>query len=349
MMKITKKIKKWCCFLLTVSMVSSSVMITNAESPEEFSEEISAVPTNLSERELRMEEILTSYQEKTLEQGTKAVAVSAQQNELTLQEETVALLNEEGFEAYAVNDVTYEDVQNTLGTELEEIGVRRGYSYIIVMDNEDAGNGDAQVRSSAGASFSYTFNGVTYTLRRVTVTSADDSRMFQNTPSAPLLKNENVASVIRNCLNTAITAYLDAISGVAHLGTVASLCGFDVATLQRPSGGSLTLEANTHWTRKYTQVWSSYDQKWLNGSCVEYATLNSYTHGSYFEAAINDAVQLYRKDATRYSHSKNYSNTTWQNQYAVVGYLNSFIQYDTVGNVQYKYGGVVKITHYEYF
>lgn len=345
-MKSQKNIKRLFCFLLVMTMLFSSVMIVNAESAEEMPENTEA---NLSERELRMEEILESYHEKIQEQESQAATASIQENKFALQEETVELLNKEGFEAYGVNSETYKNIQNVLDTDLEELGMSPEYSYIVVLDGENEnGNGDAQIQASAGSSFNYTYNGTTYKLRRLTVTSEDDTRMHQS-GAVDLLKKSNVESVIRNCLNTAITAYLDAISGVFGLGTVASLCGFDVANLQRPSDASLKLEAFTLWTRKYTQVWSGYDQKWLNGSCVEYATLTSYTHGGYYEAATNQTVTLYRKDAVRYSYSRNYSNTTWQNQYAVVGYLNSFIQYDTVGDVKYKYGGTVKITHYEYF
>lgn len=342
-MRLTKKAKKYFCCLLVLCMTFSSVMITNAEETDG----VPAKPANLSEREFRMEEILASYHEQVFVQESQATEASLQQNGLTLQEETVALLNEEGFDAYAVNDDTYEEVENTLNTDLEEIGVRQGYSYIIVLDGKDSDNGNAQIQSSATSSFNYTYNGTTYSLRRLTITAADDGSMAK--ASYVNLLTSSSKTLINNCLNTAIYAYIDFLSGPLHLGTVSAICGLNVTNFGTVKDSTLILHGATNWTRKYTQVWSNYDQKWLNGSCVEYVRSSSHMSGDYYNAATNSMSNVPDNQSAATSYSNYYSNTAWQNQYAVVGYLNSFIQYDTVGNVKYSYGGTVKITHYENF
>lgn len=259
----------------------------------------------------------------------------------------IEIYNEEGFEAYSVNSDTYESVQEELETDLTELGVESEYSYIIVLDAAGEGSGDAQARASYGSSFNYTYNGTTYSLRRVTIYTSDDPKMYKNS-KVDLLQSASI-NLINNCLNTAIYAYIDFLSGPLHLGTVAGICGLSIANFG--TGGTSRLELNgaTTWTRKYTQVWNNYDQRWASGSSVEDVQATSWMTGSYYDAHTNSTQLVPQNKSTKKLYSNNYSNTTWQNQYAIVGYLNSYIQFDTVGTVKYSYGGTVKITHYENF
>ena len=338
-MKVKRSIKIL-SYVLSAAMLLSVGTVANAEASEDVSENV-----KLSEREQRLEEILNDYYDAVNAQENQLSAASSYQNENSIQEETVALLNEEGFEAYSVNDDTYASVQDTLDTDLKELGVDSEYSYIIVVDAAGEGNGNAQTRASYGGSFNYTYNGTTYSLRRLTVFASDDPKMNKQS-TADLLKSAST-NLIENCLNTAIYAYIDFLSGPLHMGTVASICGLGIGNFRNGQSATLTLTGATVWTREYTQVWSSYDQKWISGSSVEYVQSKSSITASYYDAYSN-TPQIVTRPSSRTSYSKHW-NTTWRNQYAVVGYLNSFLQYGTVGNVKYSYGGTVKITHYENF
>ena len=67
--------------------------------------------------------------------------------------------------------------------------------------------------------------------------------------------------------------------------------------------------------------------------------------GSYYDASTNryDGVPESKKYDTRYSSK--FNNDQWRKNYAVIGYLNSWTQWDSVGDVAYKYNGSTKITH----
>ena len=148
-MKVKRSIKIL-SYVLSAAMLLSVGTVANAEASEDVSENV-----KLSEREQRLEEILNDYYDAVNAQENQLSAASSYQNENSIQEETVALLNEEGFEAYSVNDDTYASVQDTLDTDLKELGVDSEYSYIIVVDAAGEGNGNAQTRASYGGSFNY--------------------------------------------------------------------------------------------------------------------------------------------------------------------------------------------------
>ncbi len=329
-------------YVLSAAMLLSTGMVANARASEDASAAV-----QLSEREQRMEEILDNYHDAVNAQEFQLSTASVDEDKVSVQDETVALLNDEGFEAYSVNSNTFESVQSALDTDLTELGLDPAYSYIIIVDANGEGSGNAQTRSSAGSSFNYTYNGTTYSLRRLTVTAADDGRMAKSS-SVNVLQSAS-RNLINNCLNTAIYAYIDFLSGPLHLGTVAAICGLNVANFGSAQSSTLNLHGATNWTRVYTQVWNSYDQRWFNGSSVEYVRSTSFMAGTYYDSATNSMKSVPQRQSSQTSYSRNYSNTTWQNQYAIVGFLNSFAQYDTVGAVKYSYGGLVKITHSENF
>lgn len=258
----------------------------------------------------------------------------------SLQKETVDKLNECGYEAYDVNPQTYEAVEDKLQTDLSQIGLNKDGSYIIISGNE---NSDKPY-SSASNGFSYTYNGVSYTLRYLTVTAADD-RMYGKASTVNVLQSASRDLIVR-CLDTAIVAAISSVN--KPLGTVASICGLSIGNFNTSQTATLNLNCGSNWTRIYTQVWSPNDG-WLFGSMVEYVNANSYMSGMYYSASQNKyvAVPQNAKSATQYS--SHYSNTEWRKERAVMSYLGAGFQYDYIGPVKYSYGGSVKVTHAENF
>lgn len=152
-------------------------------------------------------------------------------------------------------------------------------------------------------------------------------------------------NLIVNCLNTALFLYVDSIS--SKLGTVASIAGLDISKINTTSRTTLNFNAGTNWTRVFTQVKGIYG--WTNGSEIEYSHARSYMSGMYYEKNTNTYKKVLENEKTQYTFSTNYNNSKWRTDQAIIGYLNSRIYWNTVGDHKYNYGGKTIITHKENF
>lgn len=262
-----------------------------------------------------------------------------------IKENTINELIDSGYEAYDVNSESYDEVQEALATDLEELSVDSEGSYIIVVSGEDSqlDNADASTMSTAGSSFNYTYNGNTYKMRYLTVTAADISTYGKAT-TVNLLKSK---IVITNCLDTAIEAYISTLC--RPLGTVASICGLSVSKFGTAEISTLNMNCGTNWTRIYTQVWDSKHKVWVSGSSVEYVSVKSYMSGLYYSASENEYVPVPTNSKSSKKYSTHQSDTSWRKKNAAIGYIHSCVYYDTVGDVSYYYGGSKKVTHKEGF
>lgn len=295
-----------------------------------------------------VEDILISYHMQLEEIKKQALnaRVSSMDQKKYLQEETVCILQNAGYEAYAINGENFYEIQDALATDLTQLGIKEGELYIAVISGEEENN-EKGVSYSAkpSGSFAYSYKGKDYSLRYLTITAADNSA-YGKASTVNLLESKS-QTVINNCLNTAIIAYISAIS--SPLGTVASLCGLDISKFNTSQTATLYLNGGTNWTRMYTQVWSDYDEFWFSGSCVDYVTASSYMSGQYYSADKNQYVSVPQDSNTVTEFSSNYDDKSWRHLNAVIGYFNGSTQYDKVGDVEYRYGGVTKITHREDF
>lgn len=291
------------------------------------------------------ENIIKDYRERIFEYNKQAnsditvASLDSEQSLSKIQTETVDALNNAGYNAYDVNPSTFSNIENVLQTDLEEAGLNPNYSYIIVIEGEE--NKNVNSRAATSSSFSHTYNGTTYTLRWMTMYATDDPLMGKASDVNVLSSAKT--SIIQNCLDTAISTYISSISKT--LGTVASICGLSISNFAPAQTATMRLNGATNWTRRYTQVWNSYDSAWQNGCCVEEVTAYSYMSGSYYDASSNLYRSVPENKAYDTRYSSRYDDDKWRKDYAVVGYLNSWIQWDTVGDVVYKYNGTTKITH----
>ena len=331
--------KKIISLLLTLCMLSGLTMSTFAKE-EVVQKEV------VQKEESVVQEILEEYHEKlhlATNGNSKARDV---EKESSLKYETIEKLTQEGYVAYDVNKDTFKKTEEMLNTNFETLNLKEEYSYILILDGglsqTEAGNSS---RSSAGTAFDYTYNGVTYRMRYLTVTAADDPA-YSKASSVNLLKSK-VKTAIQNCLDTAIIAAISAASKT--LGTVASICGLSISNFGTVEKSILDLYGGSNWTRVFTQVYDNSLSQWMNGSCVEYVTTLSYISGMYYSASSNSYVSIPQNAVSKIQYSPEYSDTTWRKQKAVDGFNMYWTQYDTTGSVKYKYGGTVKITHNENF
>lgn len=259
-----------------------------------------------------------------------------------IRKETVQALQDAGYEAYDVTRDSFEQVEQALCTDLDAIGLSKDYSYIIVISGENAPSPSTRdaYGGTPGSSFSYTYNGTTYTMRYMTVTAANVPA-YGKVSTVNLLESRS-RTVIMNCLNTVITTFLDA--AWSPLGTVASLLGFDISNFAPDETASLTLNAATNWTRVFTQVLDPYDEGWFYGSSVEYAKTSCYLSGYYYKASTNAYTPVNADERTATEYSEHFYDAAWRKRTAIDS-LFAITTYDTVGPIKYAYGSVVKVTH----
>lgn len=290
-----------------------------------------------------VEEILSDYhlRMQTNSMNSSEYCISSKTKMEEIREETVNRLKLAGYEAYCVTSETYDEVQEKLATDLGELGINPNYSCIIVIEGNEAKTNGIMPMSTPSSTFRYAYNGTTYTLRYLTVT-ADDNPVYGKASTVDILKTDS-QKLIENCLNTAISAYISSIHNA--LGTVASICGLGISSFGTTQTSTLYMNAGTNWTRTYTQVWNTGRNTWSNGASVESVNAFVYMSGQYYDASLNRYVAVPTQQKAAKGLSAQYSNKEWRNRQGVIGYLNSSINYDVVGDVIYKYGGTTKITH----
>lgn len=305
-----------------------------------------------------VEEILNEYHEKAFEAEiageTSAATYSPRSGspEKTLEQETVDTLNAAGYEAYNVTAENYEAIETQLQTSFDDMGLDPNGSYIIAISGEDTENETASgigARAAVPApdwggstdTFTHTYNGTTFTMRTITVTSTDDPNYAKAT-SIDLLSRygENFFS---NFADTYISIFLDVICAPIDVGTFLSLMGLSTEADYVVRNGTLEFHAGATWHRKFTQVWQSYTESWLSGSAVEYVNIISYCDGLVLNTSTGDFQQVTNNqyNATRYSDY--YYNLTKQRDEAALGYR-TYIRRHIVGDIEFSFGNSKVIT-----
>ena len=181
-----------------------------------------------------VESILNNYHEKAFAaqaaSDTTSYSPRSGDSALTLEQETVNELNAAGYEAYNVTSDNYDFIEEELGTDLSSLGITNNGSYIVVISGEDStarsGSGRAIVPQpgdgGAGSSFVYSYEGVNYTMRYVTVTAAETGFHRSNYVDlkAKLTTNEYydmLVSGIKAMIYQAVTDAINSLIGVNYL------------------------------------------------------------------------------------------------------------------------------------
>ena len=285
---------------------------------------------------LEYQQLMDEMQDDQISRSQSERDIDNRQDEL--RRRIVSQLNNEGLEAYDVNQSSFNEAESRLNTDLEEIGLKPSYSYIVVI------SGSPSSRAGRAAGGTFTYKGLR--MRTLTVTASDDPAMVKSDSVELLKKGTYTKQFIQNLLNTAISAYVSAISKT--LGSIMSLMGFDVAKLgNNQTGGSLEYNASANWTREFTQVYGPYDY-WSNGSCVEYVNLLSWFDGSYYDKTTNKMENYPSKRKTDTYRSSRYSDQNWRKEQAYQNYINKTV-WDTVGDVRLYHKGLLIIALKENF
>ena len=313
-----------------------------------------------------VEEILSEYHQKAFEAEVaqqpghaSANSRSAGGSGKTLEQETVDTLNAAGYEAYNLTSENYETLEAQLQTDFADMGLDPDGSYIITISGEEnsAGNNARgpsldvvvdQAPDGGPTIFEYTYGGITYRMRYVTVTSLHDSN-YRKSSSHDLLATYS-DSVLDRLLEAGTTAYLDALNKYIPFGTLASILGLsDYLNRYETSESSLNYFACTVWTRSYIQVWNSFYEDWTNASCVEYVDMQSKISGYLFDKKTGQYIDVDDKDINEREHSNDYYNYEQRKFDAVVGYTLHSVECDVVGSISYYYKDIRIAYHHQNF
>ena len=301
---------------------------------------------------LTVEDILNDYHAKVFatrlaeEQGDVAV-YSRGGSAVSLEQETVQILTDAGYEAYNVTSDNYDELEVSLQTDFTEMGLDPDGSYIVVISGED-GNGRSNPStrdmilpphewedpSDGDNTFLYTFRGVTYTMRFFIVTYANDSRLGvnseydivdENLPSEEIL--EIINAVFWCGVGSAMGIVADVISLFADI--------WDDGNYTELGAKGLSIYAGTTWTYDHIQVWDASENSWHTAQRSAYAISFANLITNKYNTGTN-SFHIYvgeRQEFTTYS--PNYNFPISRRTDAVAAFINGTQAYDDTGNIRF--------------
>lgn len=270
---------------------------------------------------------------------------AASDNLNTIRSETVQKLLKLGFEAYEVTRNNFDEMQESLNTDFAMLGLSKDCSYILVV-GDDTGTA-SMARSKIGSTYNYVYNGTTYTMRTIKITSADDSNYMQATPINLLTSHSE--AFVQALLDATIGLYTTVLGVPAWIGTIASLTGLTEVNLTA-TDSTAVYHAGTTWTRTFTQVWDDNFNAWTYGSSVEYATQVCHINGLIYNASTNEYEDYTSGKEKHVTYSQYYYSSTWKNEKAIIGLLSAMpIFYDKTGDACYEKDSVIIVRHREGF
>jgi len=256
-------------------------------------------------------------------------------------EQAVSMLNRMGYDAHFVTSDTFAMTENLLQTDLQEMGLDPQFSYIIVIG--DVASGDA-ASLQVIPEFNHVWNGMTFRMRSLTVTSSDDPWMRMSSTSS-LLPTNPTLTVVERVLNAA----LDIVIGefpIPFLGTIFALGGFGV-NLRQPAArdANLSIFGGSGWNLMITQVWSDWSGRWWPGSTTEWVSVDTHVAGQIWCNSNNRFIPASQVNTNRVSVSPRHHDITWRRNSAAQGYWHSTRIRDEIRRVTFRHDGVVRITH----
>lgn len=269
-----------------------------------------------------IEEILNEYREKTFEaqtqEETNTAATYSRRSSgstQTLEQETVNTLTDAGYEAYNVTADNYDSLEASLKTDFSSMGLDPDSSYIMVIDDTASSRaigGSDIVQDpgdlSGGSGIRHTYNGVTYTMRSVTIASNDDPSLIISSAYA-ILEEKDTADHVSDVLSFLFSWGIDSLCFGLPVTSAYSLWSnwsstevYYVLDSSKP-----TLMAATNWNLRYTQVWDDILGRWATTQCSSYAQTNARVTGYVYNYGIGafDVIDSGNKTATVYSYYYN--------------------------------------------
>lgn len=302
-----------------------------------------------------IEEIFSNYIEKSfgaLQYGANGASLcSLDANTKTLEQETVEELANAGYLAFNITSLNYNDVAQEMNTDLSSLGLSSDYSYIIAISG-DGGNGVTTTSAVGGSdivqrpgdtdgssAFRYTSNGITYTMRTVTITSQDDPYLVKITPQIHFGEIRQKTDYAGDLLLALGSLGVDAVSNGFPTSTCISLFSnwvFTEESYEVVNDSAITLFAGTTWIKSYIQVWDSVRSVWITSQCSSYAEASAKVSGMVFEKDLRDFREVETGMKKTTFHSTNYQDFSSRCEIALIGFSEERIYCDFPLNISYN-------------
>lgn len=329
-------------------------------SPVVAADETTVTPT--------IEEILNSYHKKAFEaqaaeENGSASTYARGDSGQTLEQETVAELTAAGYEAYNVTGENYEELEETLNTDFAEMGLNPNSSYVVVIsgeEQENQSNPNSRVidppthedfYGESDNTFTYTEDGVTYTMRYVTVCAAGtDSELFKRSDyimtninymkELSLVSLDAAIAIITELASETIESYIPYYGILSTIGQffadVEEILTTDV--IEELELDTMVFRSATAWTRSYIQIRNPANGYWYTSQCSSYAISEAKFDSSYVYNPKTNAPQQVGgilKQATTYSWY--YNEPAIRKSRAVEGYKILATMYDCTGDIEFYF------------
>lgn len=333
-----KKIIAW--FMICAMLVSLSPVLATASAADTPS----------------IEAILNNYHQKSFEAQQDADDTSSRSrstsNQKTLEEETVDTLTAAGYEAYNVTASNYDELEAALQTDFAEMGLSEDCSYVVVVSGEDTSTSNSSGQRATGSSydivpapdgsgassFTYTYNGTTYTMRFILFTSTTGQYMVKTGSYALYADDDSLVMTILSDVSAYAVAALT--SGVAStLISIATLLAGWMPTSDYVELGENgeTLHAQTGWTCSAIQIWNSSQNRWVTAQCSAYAVTSAKIAGWVWDADANASVWTEGDATTFTTYSPLYMQYFERYDDAVEAYINGTKSYDHTGDIDFYF------------
>lgn len=267
-----------------------------------------------------MEEILDEYHRRAFEarsQGdTRTVSVNARSGGKTLEEETVDALTSAGYEAYNVTADNYDTLEAKLNTDFADMGLDPNGSYIMVIHGEEpavGGNSTSWVTPNpeivqppddGGGSefFSHTYNGQTYWMRYVTITSFQVADLRSN--SVYILSQSEFPEFWSEIGDAFISFGIDELSKVPF-ASIFSLLGAVTTDSNHIilEDDDIVIISTSIWTLDRIQIWNFEENDWKTAQESAYANSGAYATGYIYDSETHTATPHTGEEITGTTYS----------------------------------------------
>ena len=299
-------------------MIFHSIMLVTF-SPVVAADNVSAPPT--------IEEILNDFHQKAFETQMTAEADApstysrgSSAGSKTLEQETVDTLNAAGYTAYNVTGDNYDSLESTLKTDFSAMGLSKNSSYIVVISGEDRSNSNNPnsrlgnipeydlIDPGGGGlpSFEYTYNGKTYSMRYVTVTTADKSALTRQLTFG--VDRDQNSSKWGTIFNAVFSYSIDTVVK-APITSMATLLS-DVFPSGPPSTQSYSgfvITGATTWALRYIEIYNG--TEWVSAQCSEYAVTTWRPQHCVYNEITEDHDYITGDDITFKTYSEYYTDS----------------------------------------
>lgn len=324
--------KKAIAFLLIFTLIFPMTFAANAH-------ETSTTP--------KIEEILNEYFQKSLQRTNEVSPLSL--GDESLGGEAVNALTNAGYEAYYVTSSDYAALEDELMTDFASLGLNPTESYVVVISGDEndevvpfgfsGPNASEDILDGLSSSFTYTQDGITYTMRTVTVTNVDKPGYLYKNTKYTLTEIDAIATYTGSILEALAYIGIDTLAKGLPVSSAISLLRewTTDSNIVAQDTDDLMLNAATKWEKKYLQVWSSEAQKWLTAQCSSYAYSVSRASGYVYDYDTDEIVWIASEEIKTDTYSPYYNNREIRLQRAVSGFKDKVIYSDFTGKIYFYF------------